>query len=268
MEALVFTLSEASDATTDEAIGALRRCRALGEVLRERGDHVADHVAGSLCAIPSKAPIAGWVERAREVLGDLDIEDESCEMAEAIVDALRGAGVLDWQYRVGTECLAILEEDGEWHEARVEAELNSCGQQKVLFHEWQKPQLTDRDSLVVVAADDDDDAKCLPGQCALCNRDMPLTFHHLVPREEHQNYIGKLPPEPWAHERILSSPLSRLDLSSHGAMICRPCHSAVHRAATNASLARTYCTVAALATHPSVAKFVAYARKQKVPGIV
>ena len=121
-------------------------------------------------------------------------------------------------------------------------------------------------------AQDDDDRLTSDGQCALCLRTMTLTFHHLIPKEEHPSFLGKQPPEPWATdlriEQQLSDkrlpPLTRVDLNTHGIMVCRPCHSAIHRAATNATLARHFSTKDALAKHPSVAKFVAYARKQKV----
>jgi len=275
---LDYLLKDPTEATTDEAIAALRSSAALRPFFEGRA-HLADHIAGSLCATSFKGSIGDWVQRTREVLTDLDLEDLASSswsaVSSVIVERFRERGVLEWQFRVGTECLAILEEDRDWHSAVVASELSCAGRQRIIFDEWQKPQWTDRDALVVVARDDDDERYEDSGQCRLCQREMPLTFHHLVPKEEHHHYVGKEP-----HWLLLENTkeekkdlllhrkkpllLTKLDLNSHGIMICRPCHSAVHRAETNATLGRSYCTLEALASHPSVAKFVAYARKQKL----
>ena len=45
--------------------------------------------------------------------------------------------------------------------------------------------------------------------------------------------------------------------------LCRPCHSAVHRAESNDSLADKYNTIEALRAHPKIASFAQYASGQK-----
>ncbi|WIA39449.1 hypothetical protein OEZ86_005549 [Tetradesmus obliquus] len=98
---------------------------------------------------------------------------------------------------------------------------------------------------VQAAADGDEQ-----GLCALCGRDMPLTKHHLIPRDVHKEF----------KKRGYSS-----DQLQAGLMVCRPCHSAIHRAVPdNKQLAAHYSTAEALSQHEEVAKFAAWARRQRV----
>mmetsp|Transcript_108211 Transcript_108211/g.248131 ORF Transcript_108211/g.248131 Transcript_108211/m.248131 type:complete len:199 (+) Transcript_108211:50-646(+) len=87
------------------------------------------------------------------------------------------------------------------------------------------------------------------GLCEMCEREMPLTRHHLIPREEHKRY-------------------KKLGYSSETlntvATICRPCHNAVHRFADNATLAADYNTVEKLMSTENLQRFVNWARKQKL----
>lgn len=53
---------------------------------------------------------------------------------------------------------------------------------------------------------------------------MPLTFHHLIPKQEAHRYRDKL-----SKEELVK-----------GALVCRPCHSAIHNCFTNAQLAQSY----------------------------
>ena len=52
------------------------------------------------------------------------------------------------------------------------------------------------------------------GGCALCERNVKITKHHLIPRSTHQNYIRK-------------GTYSRDDLNKT-VNVCRQCHSAIH----------------------------------------
>ena len=69
------------------------------------------------------------------------------------------------------------------------------------------------------------EADDLFGGCAMCERDMPLTKHHLIPRETHKGLKKK-----GAGAEQLGCAI----------MICRPCHSAIHRTLTNKELASKY----------------------------
>mmetsp|Transcript_15536 Transcript_15536/g.19891 ORF Transcript_15536/g.19891 Transcript_15536/m.19891 type:complete len:196 (-) Transcript_15536:552-1139(-) len=97
--------------------------------------------------------------------------------------------------------------------------------------------------------EDDDEDLLEDGCCEMCERFMPLTRHHLIPREEHKKYkkMG------YTHEVLNTC-----------ALICRPCHSAVHRTHDNATLASEYNTVDALMADENIVRFVKWARKQRL----
>eukprot|EP01106_Pelomyxa_sp_JSP_P007950 TRINITY_DN22883_c0_g1_i1.p2 TRINITY_DN22883_c0_g1~~TRINITY_DN22883_c0_g1_i1.p2 ORF type:complete len:183 (+),score=67.03 TRINITY_DN22883_c0_g1_i1:96-644(+) len=62
--------------------------------------------------------------------------------------------------------------------------------------------------------DDEDEGELLKdGECELCEREMPLTKHHVIPKELHPRYLKK-----GFTKRVLNE----------GIFICRPCHNAVH----------------------------------------
>jgi hypothetical protein len=66
--------------------------------------------------------------------------------------------------------------------------------------------------------------------CEICERDwVPLTYHHLIPKQLH----AKVTKRGWHEEWMLNSV----------AWLCRACHSFVHRVASNEELAREWYTV-------------------------
>jgi 5-methylcytosine-specific restriction endonuclease McrA len=88
-----------------------------------------------------------------------------------------------------------------------------------------------------------------PGErCALCGRDRPLTFHHLIPRTLHR-------------KKRYRRAFSKAELSG-GVDLCRDCHDAVHRFIPEKVLGERYRTLEALRAHPEVAKFVAWVRRR------
>jgi len=66
------------------------------------------------------------------------------------------------------------------------------------------------------------------GVCEMCGRETALTKHHLIPRDVHKDM----------RKRGLSS-----DELQVGAMVCRPCHNAIHRNFDNKTLATQYNSV-------------------------
>jgi hypothetical protein len=88
-----------------------------------------------------------------------------------------------------------------------------------------------------------------PRVCALCSRAAPqLTRHHLVPRTLHKRpRIRRSFTREERHTVIL---------------LCRPCHKQIHAVLTESELARNYTTVAALAAHPDIARFVDWIARQ------
>ena len=87
-----------------------------------------------------------------------------------------------------------------------------------------------------------------PGCCHLCERQMPLTRHHLLPRSQH------------AVLRQRGLTLAQLSVTLP---VCRQCHNTLHSLIDEATLAAEFCSAEALLTHPGVAAFVAWASKQR-----
>jgi hypothetical protein len=84
--------------------------------------------------------------------------------------------------------------------------------------------------------------------CALCLRELPLTFHHLIPRLTHK--------KKWVKAQFAE----RLQ---DGIWVCRSCHSAIHRFIPHVDLARTYHTLDALFQHEELGKYVRWSQTQR-----
>ncbi|KAF9530994.1 hypothetical protein CPB83DRAFT_787625 [Crepidotus variabilis] len=90
-------------------------------------------------------------------------------------------------------------------------------------------------------------------ECEICEREVPLTYHHLIPRSTH----AKVAKQGWHPESMLNSV----------AWLCRPCHSAVHGVAPNEILAKQYYTVELLLQREDIQKWQKYASKQRWGGV-
>jgi hypothetical protein len=88
------------------------------------------------------------------------------------------------------------------------------------------------------------------GTCALCARNAPLTFHHLIPRKVHRR--------PRFRKRYDREALQA------GIEVCRLCHRAIHRFHDEMTLALRLNTLAALREDPALARHAAWAAKQAV----
>ena len=82
------------------------------------------------------------------------------------------------------------------------------------------------------------------GDCAICQRRMKLTAHHLIPRSTHGKHYNR--------ERSTRELASTID-------VCRACHNVIHAAETNDVLAREYNTLEHLLQHPNVIKWQRFA---------
>ena len=88
-------------------------------------------------------------------------------------------------------------------------------------------------------------------RCALCDREKPLTFHHLIPKAVHtkKKFINRFGKE---------------EMRTRGLMICKMCHSGIHDLIPDEkTLAESYNTKELLLAHDGVKKHVAWAGKQK-----
>jgi hypothetical protein len=118
--------------------------------------------------------------------------------------------------------------------------------------------------------DDDNDITIGPGECALCERYMKLTRHHLVPKStwnrlerlilsgnsgDFLRHIQFASPKPTTGE-------IRTALSFQTVHVCRPCHNQIHHI-DNMDLALQYNTVEKLLSVENIYKFARFASKQK-----
>ncbi|RRQ20794.1 hypothetical protein [Thiohalobacter thiocyanaticus] len=88
-----------------------------------------------------------------------------------------------------------------------------------------------------------------PKTCALCDRAVPLTFHHLIPRKVHRrNHFAKR----YTKEKL-----------AQGINICRRCHNGIHNAHDEMTLAKTLNTLEKLRRDAKVRRHVEWVRTQK-----
>ena len=118
--------------------------------------------------------------------------------------------------------------------------------------------------------DDDDEIHIGPGECALCERFMKLTRHHLIPKAT----WGKIESSKHRFQVLMESleieqPCSfRSLVRAHVIDICRPCHSHIHRTYDHWTLATTYNTLDRLVDDPAIRRFAKWAHQQRVPNAV
>ena len=85
--------------------------------------------------------------------------------------------------------------------------------------------------------------------CSMCLRTIPITVHHLIPRSEHNRS---------------NRPTSYLTGPENLLAVCRPCHSTIHRAENNSTLAKEYYTLELLMKHPKINSFVTWVSTQPI----
>ena len=94
-------------------------------------------------------------------------------------------------------------------------------------------------------------------ECELCEKQMPLTAHHLYPKDQHKRLVKQ------KKNTGQNYAFTAAFLSGHTAMICRQCHSAIHKMFTNRQLADRYYSIELLCEEDKVIRWVEYARKQR-----
>lgn len=81
-----------------------------------------------------------------------------------------------------------------------------------------------------------------PDGCEICGREhLPLTYHHLIPRQMHEKAVKRGWHRPWELGKV--------------AWLCRACHSFVHRTLTNEELARDWFEIDKLIEREDVRKW-------------
>lgn len=98
--------------------------------------------------------------------------------------------------------------------------------------------------------EEDSEEELKNGVCLICEREMPLTFHHLIPKSTHKKMIKQ-------------HGYTKLYLNTHGIDICRPCHSQIHRLIPLDDMAMEYNTLEKVLSHSGVQSWIPWIRKQK-----
>lgn len=287
------------DMRFDEVLAAF--AQEIGALDAERFDAPSgtrDMVASSFIeAATSRLELdceAAWIELLQEIVEEqaciplgCNDDEASAVGAKRVIFALLRRRVLcnrpppPHPLAPGDDVLAVLAEDGEWHQAKIlpsNPDLCPAGSSAdkpihgsavlVRFLEWGKVQRTAAQEVTRLASavdDDDGDASAAAareshGVCQMCARTTRLTFHHLVPKETHHRYLGKGLPEGLLDEVPIAEP-TRHFLHSHGVLLCRPCHSTVHRFAPNGVLAQRFHTLERLLAQEPLQKWAKYAAK-------
>jgi hypothetical protein len=90
----------------------------------------------------------------------------------------------------------------------------------------------------------------MKGKCDLCNRELPTTEHHLIPKTNHKNK--------WFRKNF-----SIKDMRTRKIDACADCHPAIHKfIPSEKELGRYYNTLEKLLAHPQISKFVEWVKKQ------
>ncbi len=85
--------------------------------------------------------------------------------------------------------------------------------------------------------------------CQLCQRNVELTFHHLIPRKSHKI-------------KFIRKKHAQLNLNTYGINICRDCHKMIHKTINHKQLALSYFSKEMLLQNPQILKFVKWVRTQ------
>lgn len=88
------------------------------------------------------------------------------------------------------------------------------------------------------------------GRCPLCGREVPLTFHHLIPRK--------------LHRRVFYRKRFRKEELNQGIDICRPCHNGIHDRFDESTLAERFASLTSLLEHPDLQRHFRWVARQKV----
>lgn len=87
-------------------------------------------------------------------------------------------------------------------------------------------------------------------ECCTCQRHTALTFHHLIPRKMHRRTHFK---KHYTRDQL-----------QQGIMMCRLCHTGLHKRFSEMELAKSLSSLEALQQHEDLQGFFAWVSKQKI----
>jgi 5-methylcytosine-specific restriction endonuclease McrA len=88
------------------------------------------------------------------------------------------------------------------------------------------------------------------GACPFCRRELPLTFHHLIPKKLHRRTRFR--------KRYTREQLNR------GIEVCRQCHDGIHDRYDEMTLYRAFSEPGRLSADPELARYFDWVSRQKV----
>jgi len=218
---------------------------------------VKDLGEGAVYSSVQCAAARAWGPRAAFCTGDVhDLLVES--VVQELLDAEEGPGSLedfeDSDDAGGEGGLSAKYLEERFGELVVEiacsasaSAVERCDIEEIMeeFFQYLSQNLITEFASKLLGNQDSDDG----GSCELCEREMPLTRHHLIPKALHKEWLRK--------KRATQVELNVV------AMVCRQCHNALHASIEKRELAEHYNTVDALLNHDAVRRFAAWASKQR-----
>jgi len=225
----------------------------------DSSDEIVEMLADMLLTVVENAPDdPEEAQEAAEGIIEAMSEPSGC-FAQATLASDTGGPAL---FAASDRCLAVLEEDGEWHAAEV-VEDGGLAKVSVRFVEYRglvrgvvrEDVMYDPDFAVDDDELDDGDGSYEGkiGTCQMCERILKMTRHHMIPQSEHRRI-----------EKQGSHSQAWLRGGNNILLCCRQCHSMLHKLETNKTLADVYSTVAKIKDHPGVVRWVGYISKVPV----
>lgn len=87
-------------------------------------------------------------------------------------------------------------------------------------------------------------------KCELCERELPTTEHHLIPKKNHSNK--------WFKKNF-----DKKDMKNRKINVCDDCHSAIHKFIPNEKeLGKKYNTIEKLLSYSKLVEFIEWIKKQ------
>lgn len=85
--------------------------------------------------------------------------------------------------------------------------------------------------------------------CEMCERELPTTSHHLIPKQIHS--------KGWCKKMFTKD-----EMNNRRADLCRDCHPYLHRTFTHTELGKQYNTIDLILANEDVVKFIKWVKKQ------
>jgi len=220
---------------------------------------------------------------SKEEFVELKLELNQALLENGLVNSLYS---LD-EFSVGMLCEGFYEDEDAWYECRI-IEISKPGEEYIVQYvgyedenvllnrdylrklpekmkdafKYSEPESDFEDPTVKIELEEvpdwvwtqleeenGDHAALKSGACPMCERVVPLTFHHLRPRITHSKYVK----QGFSKEQLLTT----------GIDVCRACHSQIHTLFSNEELAKSFYTLELLLENEKVQKWVKYISKQR-----